>query len=126
MKKIVILMLFCTLFLSCEKISKSIDETLKPNDTIVNKKSENATSLPLQSEKKEINLLTNIEILKKAEEHLKEGHKGHFDLVQKEARGEKLEFSILFMHAEDQLLTTATLKDVVTEMINMYTMIHEK
>jgi len=66
------------------------------------------------------------ETLKKAEEHLKEGHKGHFDLVQKEARGEKLEFSILFMHAEDQLLTTATLKDVVTEMINMYTMIHEK
>ncbi|WP_286967349.1 hypothetical protein [Flavobacterium sp. UBA4854] len=71
MKKIVILMLFCTLFLSCEKISKSIDETLKPNDTIVNKKSENVASPPLKSEKKEINLLTNIEILKKAEEQLK-------------------------------------------------------
>lgn len=66
------------------------------------------------------------EKLKEAEEHLKEGHKGHFDLVQKEARGEKLDFSILFMHAEDQLLTTASLKDVVNEMIHMYEVIHNK
>lgn len=72
MKKIVIMMLFCALFLSCEKITKSINETLKPNDTIVSKEIQNASSLTtLQDEKKEVNLLTDLKTLEKAEAELK-------------------------------------------------------
>ena len=44
------------------------------------------------------------EKLEEAEEAFVEAHKIHAELIQKEAGGEKTEFSLLFMHAEDQLL----------------------
>ena len=44
----------------------------------------------------------------------------HFDVISKEAQGEELEFKVLFLHAEDQLLTTQTLILLVGEMIEMY------
>ena len=44
-------------------------------------------------------------------------HHFHFELVQKEANGEDLPFSILFMHAEDQLLCTETIKLMAEEII---------
>lgn len=68
-----------------------------------------------------------------AEEKLKEskqffinGHKIHATLIQKEARGEKLEFSLLFMHAEDQLMSAETISELVKEMIDMYKRMDEK
>ena len=41
-------------------------------------------------------------------------------MIQKEAAGEKSEFSLLLMHAEDQLMTTETLKIVAEEFIELY------
>lgn len=49
-----------------------------------------------------------------------EGHHAHASLIQQEASGEKLEFSLLLMHAEDQLMTTETLKIVAEEFIEIY------
>ena len=49
-----------------------------------------------------------------------EGHKMHASLIQKEASGEKLEFSLMLMHAEDQLMNVDTITLLVTEMIEMY------
>lgn len=46
-------------------------------------------------------------------------HSFHFELVQKEASGEDLPFSILFMHAEDQMLTTETVKIMAEEIVNL-------
>lgn len=61
-----------------------------------------------------------------AEAKLEEGskvysqaHTFHFDLVQKEANGEDLPFSILFMHAEDQMLTTETVKIMAEEIVHL-------
>ena len=39
-------------------------------------------------------------LIKQAEEDLAVAHDVHFQLVQKEARGEKVEFSMLFMHSK--------------------------
>lgn len=64
-------MMFCSLFLSCEKITKSIDETLKPNDTIVNRQYENASRSAIPDEEKKTNLLTDLKTLEKAENDLK-------------------------------------------------------
>ena len=50
-------------------------------------------------------------------EFLSKAHHSHFDLVQKEANGEQLPFSLILMHAEDQLMTTETLKMLVEELI---------
>lgn len=49
-----------------------------------------------------------------------EGHKVHASLIQKEAAGEKVGFSLLLMHAEDQLMSTETITELVKEMIEMY------
>ncbi|HWJ77686.1 MAG TPA: PTS lactose/cellobiose transporter subunit IIA [Niallia sp.] len=53
-------------------------------------------------------------------------HKVHASLVQREAAGEELPFSLILMHAEDQMLTTETLKIMASEMIEMCAMILDK
>ena len=49
-----------------------------------------------------------------------EGHQAHASLIQKEASGEKVEFSLILMHAEDQLMTTETFKIVAEELIEIH------
>ena len=49
-----------------------------------------------------------------------EGHKAHSSLIQKEASGEKVEFSLLLMHAEDQLMNAETTKLMAQEIIELY------
>lgn len=49
-----------------------------------------------------------------------EGHHAHGSLIQQEANGEKVGFSLLLMHAEDQLMTTETFKIVAQEFIELY------
>lgn len=63
--------------------------------------------------------------IEEADKHLTEGHHGHADLIQQEAKGEQVPFSLLFMHAEDQLMTTYLLRDMALEMLKMYEVIHE-
>lgn len=58
--------------------------------------------------------------IKEAKEFLVTGHHAHAGLIQKEAAGEKLEFSLIIMHAEDQLMSTETIKDLAIEMIEMH------
>lgn len=43
----------------------------------------------------------------------------HLGLVQKEAEGEQLPFSMLLMHAEDQMLTTEVVKLMAVEIIEL-------
>ena len=58
--------------------------------------------------------------LNEASEYLVKGHHAHADLIQKEASGEKIEFSLIVMHAEDQMMAAETIKSLVEEMIEMY------
>ena len=48
------------------------------------------------------------------------GHKAHASLIQKEASGENVEFSLLLMHAEDQLMSAETMKIIAQEIIELY------
>ncbi|GGB43266.1 PTS lactose/cellobiose transporter subunit IIA [Virgibacillus dakarensis] len=65
------------------------------------------------------------EKLVESKKYFVEGHKVHASLIQKEAAGDKVEFSLLFMHAEDQLMSTETITELVKEMIEMYKKIVE-
>ncbi|MDU5723582.1 MAG: PTS lactose/cellobiose transporter subunit IIA [Clostridium butyricum] len=58
--------------------------------------------------------------LEEASEYLIKGHHAHTSLIQKEASGEKIEFSLIIMHAEDQMIAAETIKSLVEEMIDMY------
>ena len=49
-----------------------------------------------------------------------EGHHAHASLIQKEAAGEKTEFALLLMHAEDQLMGAEMLKLVIMELIELH------
>lgn len=57
------------------------------------------------------------ELLNKGAEVFASAHAFHFDIVQKEAQGDDLPFSVMFIHAEDQLLTTETIKLMAEEII---------
>lgn len=58
-------------------------------------------------------------LMEESEQYILNGHKSHFDVIQKEADGEKVEISLILMHAEDQMITTMMLKDIANELINM-------
>ena len=49
-----------------------------------------------------------------------EGHHAHASLIQKEAAGEKTEFALLLMHAEDQLMSAEAFGILAQEFIDVY------
>lgn len=49
-----------------------------------------------------------------------EAHKIHKDLIQQEAAGTKLEFQLLLVHAEDQLMSAELMKDLTRSIINLH------
>ncbi|AVN63660.1 PTS lactose/cellobiose IIA subunit [Mesoplasma florum] len=59
-------------------------------------------------------------LLEKAEESLIVAEKAHMDVIVKEAQGEQLPFKVLFLHAEDQLLTTQTIVLLAKEFVDLY------
>ncbi|EMF0518751.1 PTS lactose/cellobiose transporter subunit IIA [Enterococcus faecium] len=61
-----------------------------------------------------------------ASEYFVKGHHAHTSLIQKEAAGEKVELSLIIMHAEDQLMSTETTKLLIEEMIEMFKQLNNK
>ncbi|HGP8047587.1 TPA: PTS lactose/cellobiose transporter subunit IIA [Streptococcus pneumoniae] len=57
--------------------------------------------------------------VEEAEDSLVEAHKIHSNLIQKEATGEKIGFSLLF-HAEDQMASTEIIQLLSKEFIDLY------
>ncbi|GLF87318.1 MULTISPECIES: PTS lactose/cellobiose transporter subunit IIA [Bacillus] len=62
----------------------------------------------------------SFDLMKEAEEDLRLAHDIHFQLVQKEAGGERASFSLLLMHAEDHLMSTITIKELVGELLPIF------
>ncbi|WP_024613993.1 PTS lactose/cellobiose transporter subunit IIA [Clostridium sp. Ade.TY] len=60
------------------------------------------------------------ELIEKSTQELGEAHHSQTSLIQAEANGEKAEFSLLLIHAQDHLMTTMTLKDLANEIIDIY------
>lgn len=66
------------------------------------------------------------ELILKADEELGEAHNMQTSLIQAEAGGEKIEMSLLMVHAQDHFMTTMTLKDLAKEIIELYSRIDNK
>ena len=60
------------------------------------------------------------EKLEEASKYFVNGHHAHASLIQKEAAGDKVDFSLIIMHAEDQMMSAETIKVLAEEMIQMY------
>lgn len=59
------------------------------------------------------------EMMKKSNEAILKAHEVQTDLIQKEANGERTPMSMLFVHAQDHLMTAITEKQLITRMIKM-------
>jgi len=60
------------------------------------------------------------ELIIKADEELGYAHNSQTSLIQGEAVNDKIEFSLLLIHAQDHLMTTMTFKDLVVELIEVH------
>lgn len=59
------------------------------------------------------------ELMEKANDVIDQTHNLQTSLLQKEAAGDKVEISILFVHAQDHLMTSITEKNLIEELIEM-------
>ncbi len=62
------------------------------------------------------------EMIRQGQETFIQGHHAHAELVQKEAAGEKSEYSLLLMHAEDQLMSAEAFGILAEEFVDVYKM----
>lgn len=59
-------------------------------------------------------------LVEAANECIVEAHHAQTKLLQKEASGENLSYSVTMMHGQDHLMTTLLLKDMMKHMIELY------
>jgi len=64
------------------------------------------------------------ELLKEAEEEMREAHQIQTELIQKEAGGQKTEVTLILVHAQDHLNNAMMTLDMAREMQHLYGMIH--
>lgn len=60
------------------------------------------------------------ERLKKAQEELDLAHNTQTKLIQAELNGDSFKASLLMIHAQDQLMTAISEKNLIEEMVDMY------
>ncbi|OLP64512.1 Oligo-beta-mannoside-specific phosphotransferase enzyme IIA component [Bacillus pumilus] len=60
------------------------------------------------------------QLMKEAEDDLRNAHDIHFQMIQQEASGEVTKFSLLLMHAEDHFMSTMTIKELVGELLPLF------
>lgn len=59
------------------------------------------------------------QLISEANDSLRAGEKEHFTVITQEAKEKNVKLTLLFMHAEDQLMTTVVLRDVANELLEM-------
>ena len=64
-------------------------------------------------------------LLKEADKSLLAAHNIQTEIIQAETSGDNMEVSVLFVHAQDHLMTTMTLREVALEMLNLYRKVEE-
>ncbi len=59
-------------------------------------------------------------LIDEANECLNDAHRAQTELLQMEARGENIEISFITVHAQDHLMTTILLKDIINNLLDIY------
>ncbi len=60
------------------------------------------------------------EYIREAEKEVGDAHKVQTEIIQREAKGDKVELSLLFVHAQDHLMTAISEKGLIENMIKLY------
>lgn len=69
---------------------------------------------------KKYNFTKAHEKIAEAEEAFIKAHQEQTNLILAEVNGERLDISMILIHAQDHLMTAITVKDLANEMIDMY------
>ncbi|NQX83670.1 MAG: PTS lactose/cellobiose transporter subunit IIA [Mycoplasmataceae bacterium] len=77
-------------------------------------KAHNALMLAKKDDFKE-----SLKILEESKRTLGDAGKEHLQVISSEAKGNSQPFKVIFMHAEDQYMTTQMYIDIVEELINI-------
>ncbi|CUH96780.1 hypothetical protein P22_2891 [Propionispora sp. 2/2-37] len=80
----------------------------------------NRLAMSAISEVKSKNFDKARELIKEASKKSVETHKIQTELIQKEARNEKVELSLLMVHAQDHLMNSILVIDMVEELIDVF------
>ena len=59
-------------------------------------------------------------LIAEAKELLADAHRVQFDLLSREAKGETAELGFIIVHAQDHLMTTLLLADIITTLLDVY------
>ena len=59
-------------------------------------------------------------LLKESEESSLLAHNAQTELLQAEANGDNSNYSIIMVHAQDHLMTTLLLKDIIDNLLDIY------
>lgn len=88
----------------------------------------NARSLAMEAiqEAKKGNLDRADELLKECDAALVETHNAQTDMIQAEIRGEHIPVMLLMVHAQDHLMDAMVVKDLATEIVDLYRKMGEK
>lgn len=65
-------------------------------------------------------------LIEEGNDSFKQGHDVHTQLVQREAAGDQATFSLMILHAEDQLMSAESFGILANEFIDVYRRIEEK
>ena len=60
-----------------------------------------------------------LQMLTEADKELEKAHKVQTEVLQKEARGERIDTSILFIHAQDHLMTAMLARELSEEIVSL-------
>lgn len=59
-------------------------------------------------------------MIEEAEQCTADAHRAQTSLLQKEAQGDDIAYSVTMMHGQDHLMTTILLKDLMKHLIQLY------
>ena len=71
-------------------------------------------------EAKNKNFETCEKLIEDAKECLASAHKSQTSLITSEAQGDNIEIGFLTVHAQDHLMTTLLLKDIIDNLLDIY------
>lgn len=60
------------------------------------------------------------ELMKEANVFLSKAHKAQTDMIVEEARGNKAEYSLLMVHAQDHIMNAILAQSLIGEMLHLY------
>jgi len=96
-----------------------MDQEIIALNLISNSGTSRSLSFEALEKAKEGNFEEARELIKAASKSSLLAHKAQTELLQAEAAGNPLEYSIIMVHAQDHLMTSILAKDLIEQMIEM-------